>query len=122
MVRHRAQLRALFEPGRDLRRHFAVFEARVNSLDGFATAQGMFERHRHTEAASALADVLSESPEFAPAHALLAQCQYALKQNLLARHHAEKAVELEPAEGRNHFIISQVLVRFFDWEIVPIWS
>jgi tetratricopeptide (TPR) repeat protein len=94
----------------------------MNFLDRFGTAQLLFDRQCHAEAATALAEVLSALPGFAPAHALLALCQFALKQDLLAKHHAEKAVELDPTNARNHFILSQVLIRFFDWEIVSIYA
>lgn len=92
----------------------------MNTLEQFAAAQFLFEAHRHAEAAAALTNVLSAKPDFASAHALLALCQSALKQDLLAKHHAEKAIELEPTNGENRFILSRILVRLFDWELVAI--
>ena len=68
----------------------------MQALNSFETACWLQARRRHAEAAAALADVLAQSPDFAPAHANFALCQSALKQNILARHHAEKAIELEP--------------------------
>ena len=89
----------------------------MSSLNRFDTAQWMFDRQRYAEAIAVLMDLLGENPGLAPIHALLALCQCALRQNALAVHHAEKAVELAPSDPENHFTVSQTLVRLFDWEL-----
>lgn len=78
----------------------------------------LYESGRSLDAAAYLLDVLVQHPDFAPAHALLALCRLSLKQNVLAKHHAERTIELEPANPDNHFLLSRVLTSLFDWEYV----
>lgn len=94
----------------------------MQALTSFETACWLYERRRFAEAAAALTDVLVQKPDYAAAHALLALCQWSLKQFSLAKHHAERAVELEPGNPENHFLLSRVLTSLFDWEYVVAYA
>ena len=74
MVRHGAQLRALLEPGRNLRRHFAAFEALNRMNQNLERAILLFQQSRNDLAEAELRQALAAEPQDAYAHALLALC------------------------------------------------
>lgn len=85
-------------------------------------AQWLFSLQRYNQAADLLIQALTRNPEDADAHALLAMTRCALKQDVLAKHHANKAVELQPDNPHHWFVLSRVLIRFFEWEVVEYYG
>jgi tetratricopeptide (TPR) repeat protein len=83
-------------------------------------AQFLFNQQHFPAARDELTQALTEDPNHAMCHALLALCQCALKENILARHHAETAAALAPEHPDALFVLSRVLVPFFDWQPIRV--
>ena len=87
-------------------------------INRLKNAQSLYNRNQFAEAVQVLADELGENPHCAPAHLLMALSQSNLKQDALAKHYAEKAVELASKDSQTHFTLSLVLVPLFEQEYV----
>src|SRR5688500_16372498 len=99
MVRDGTELRAVFQSGRDLRRHPDISQAEMSIERGLL----LYQQSRYEMAEAELRQALGVEPNDAYAHALLALCLIERKQADDATAEAQQAIHLAPDMPFAHY-------------------